>query len=240
MKNKSLVLQRVSFIIFTLAVLLGICLTLASAWPDMEAFFYGFDDFTNEKLTTLSCPVLMTAQDRKQITIKLHNPNDEAIVRKVEADFSSRLAILNYPAILEFQPGETKIVAWDIGEENIDLNHFILVSVRAYPSRNVELVESTCGIIVLNLPFKGGPVIFYVAMALAALGRGGGLWLWTRHSDLSEPGVVSQSRFMRFVTGVVIVGVVGSYLENWPVGLLSLVAMLLTWSVFLYPRRNTA
>jgi hypothetical protein len=239
MKNKSLVLQRAGFIIFTIAILLGIFLVVASAWPDMEAKLYGFEDFTNAQLTTLSCPVLMTSNDQKQITIKLHNPNDKAIVRKVEAELSSKLAILNYAGIVEFQPGETKTVAWEIGKENIDLNHFIFASVRAYPSKNLLLVEATCGIMVLDLPFGGGPVLFYVILILAALSLSFGLWLWTRHSDLSEPGAVSQSGFMRFLTGVIIVGVVGSILGWWIIGLLSLVIMLLTWSVYLFPRRNT-
>jgi hypothetical protein len=200
---------------------------------------YGFERFTEDPLKGLSCPVLMTTQDRAQVTLRLHNPNEKAINRKVEVQISSRLTWISDEQWVEVQPDETKTVAWEIGEEHIDLKRFIFASVRAYPSPSLPLVESTCGVLVLDLPFAGGVVLFYVALGLTALGIAFGLWLWTRHADLSEPAVVSQSRFMRFLAGVIIVGVVGSLLGWWIIGLLSLVVMLLTWTVFLYPRRTT-
>lgn len=239
MKKHSLVLERVGFIIFTFAIVLGILLVLASAWPDMEAMVYGFERFTEDPLKGLACPVLMTTRDRETVTVRLHNPDDKVMNRQLEAQISSRLTLVFDEQWVELQPDETKTIAWEIGEENIDLKRFIFVSVRAFPSQSLPLVESTCGVLVLDLPFAGGVVLFYVALGLTVLGIGFGLWLWTRHTDLSEPAAVSQSRFMRFLVGVIVVGVAGSLLGYWIIGLLSLVVMLLTWSVFLYPRKST-
>lgn len=239
MKKQSLFLERSGFIIFTFAIILGVCLMVVSAWPDLEALVYGFRRFTEDPLKSLSCPMLLTRQDRAQITVKLNNPNDKVINRKVEAQFSTPMTLYSVEEWVELQPGETKIIAWEVGAENIDLKRFIFASVRAYPAKSLPLVESTCGILVLNLPFKGGMVLFYVTLALAAVGLIFGLWLWTRNTDLSRTEMITQSRFMRFLTGVIIVGVAGSMLGWWLLGLLSLITMLLTWSVFLYPRKTT-
>ena len=238
MAKDPLALRRAGLISFAIGILLGILLILACAWPDMEAQFYGFVKYTNEPLKSLRCPVLMTTKDRLPVTIRLNNPNDKVITRVVQAQFSTRLTVDTVQEKVELQPGETKTLSWEVGEENVDLKRFIFARVFTYPATSLPMTDSSCGTMVLRLPFKGGLVIFYGAVLLAAIGMGAGFWLWLRHSDLSEPAVVTQSWQMRFIAVVIAVGVLVSYIGIWILAVLALTLALVSFSVFLMPRKN--
>jgi len=79
----------------------------------------------------------------------------------------------------------------------------------------------------LDLPFRGGPILYYATVILAAVGVGLGAWLWFRNIDWSDQRMVHNSWFMRFIILDIVVGVVGSMLGWWGAGLVSLVIMLL-------------
>ncbi len=238
MKTRSHTLQSAGFIIFLLGFLLGVLLIIASAWPDLESRMYGFSRYPDEAHTPLSCPALMTTQDSGQVTARLHNPLEKTITLYVKAQMSSSLLIDTLKETVELQPGETRILSWEVGEENIDMNYFIFAFVQILPTSSLPLKGATCGTLVLDLPFRDGPVLFYAVLVLAAVGIGIGAWLWFRNIDWSDPRMVHNSWFMRFILLDIVVGVIGSILGWWAVGLVSLVILLLTWSVYIYPRRS--
>jgi hypothetical protein len=231
-------LRRVGFISFLIALLLGILLIVARAWPDLESTMYGFIKYGYPRLTSLSCPVLMTLPDRLPITIRILNPLDKPLSVYINAQFSSPVIIRNVEDRVELQPGETKTFSWEVGKENVDLHNFILARVFTSAATTSGMRESTCGTLVLKLPFKGGPMIFYASLVLVALAGGFGLWLWPRHSDWSDPAIVSQGWWMRFDAFVITVGVVAAIMNWWFLGILTLLlALLLSLGVFLIPRK---
>jgi len=255
MKKPSHTLQSAGFIIFVIGFLLGILLIIASAWPDLEARMYEFSRYPDEKHTPLSCPPLMTTLDSEQVKARLHNPLEKTVTLYVKAQLSSSLLIDTlYVAdpegniveitqgyvkeTIELQPGETHTLIWDVDAANVDMNNFIFAFVQILPTSTLPLKGATCGTLVLDLPFRGGPFLFYAAVVLAAVGIGVGAWLWFRNIDWSDPRMVHNSWFMRFIILDIVVGVIGSILGWWAVGLVSLVVLALTWSVYLYPRRS--
>jgi hypothetical protein len=239
MKKPSHNLQRAGFLIFIIGFLLGVMLIIASAWPDLESRMYGFSRYPDEKHTPLSCPALMTTQDRGQVIARLHNPLKKTITLYVKAQMSSSLLIDTLNETVELQPGETQILHWDVGEENIDMNYFIFAFVQILPTSTLTMKGATCGTLVLDLPFRGGPILYYATVILAAVGIGLGAWLWFRNIDWGDPKMVYDSWFMRFIILDIVIGVAGSMLGWWGAGLVSLVVLLLTWSVYIYPRRST-
>jgi len=238
MPHRSPSLRFVGSLFFWIAILLGILLTLASAWPDMEATVYGFVKYTNVPLPSFSCPVLMTSLDRAPVSIRLHNPTDKPLTQPVRAQFSSMISVVTVDEKVKLQPGETRKLSWEVGEENVDLNNFIFARVLTFPSSSVKMSESTCGTLVLNLPFKGGPVIYYASLFLTVAGAGFGLLLFKRHSDFSEPSDVSAWSRMRFIAIFVAVGLLVSFLGWWPLAILVLAVSVVALTVFLMARKD--
>ena len=211
---------------------------LVSAWPDMESVAYGFTRYTEETLPSLSCPAMMTVLDREPVTLRLHNPLEKAITRTVKIEVTGKYEIISINERVQLQPKETKTLSWEIGKENIDIKHLILVRAFAYPVSSLKMKEATCGTFVMNLPITGGPLIFYTTLGLAVVGVGMGIWLWRRNSEMSSIPLVSLFRRMRFITWVVSIGMVASIFSRWTIGLVALIITALTLAVFFVNRDN--
>ncbi len=231
--RKSTTLHRVGAILFSLAIILGILLTTARAWPDMEAALYGFNKDSYPRLRSLHCPILMTSQDRLPVTIRITNPLTQDLTWYISAQFSSSLEITQAEQKLVLKPGEVRIVSWDVDRSNIDLRSLVLAYVFTSPFAGFRMTEGTCGTLVLNIPIQGGPVIYYASMAIFFLAGVVGFWLWLRHADMSEPGVTAQSWWMRFLGLLILIAFVAGFLSYWFLAILFLVLTLLTLIVYL-------
>ena len=231
-------MRRVGFISFSIGILLGILLILVRAVPDMESTFYGFIKYDYPGIPSLSCPMLMTYHDRQPVTIRLNNPLDRDLTYYVKAEFSTNLIIATEEERVVVKPGETRTLSWEVGSENIDLNNFIFANVFFSPAAAMKMRASTCGTLVLNLPFSGGPVIFNIILQLAVLTSGFGLWFWPRYSDKGNPAVVYLTWWMRFAAIVIGVGVVAAIFNWWFLAILTLVLIMLSLSVFLLPQKQ--
>ncbi len=199
----------------------------------MESTMYGFIKYGYPRLTTLSCPMLMTTLDRLPVTIRLHNSLDRPLSLYINAQRSSLVQIINDEETIVLQPGETRSFAWELGRENIDLNAFVFARVFTSAATSAGMREATCGTLVLNLPFKGGPVIFYIFLVLFIITGVIGLWLWPRYSDKSDSARDSRIWWIRFVAVVVAIGVIASILSWWFLGIIALLLILLSLGVFL-------
>jgi hypothetical protein len=233
MVNKNKVLHVVGAVLFLLAILLGVLLTIARAWPDMEAALYGFIKDSYPRLRSLHCPVLMTSQDRLPVTVQLTNPLNQDLTWFVRAQFSTSLAINTVEQKLVLKPGESRMLSWDVDTTNIDLRHLILAYAFASPSAGLRMTEGTCGTYVLNVPIKGGPTIYYSGLGLSVLCVIAGFFFWLRYADLSDPAVIAQSWWMRFLALVIAIGVVTSIVGWWFIGIIALVLTMLTLIVYL-------
>jgi hypothetical protein len=231
-------LRRVGLITFCTSILFGIILILLRAEPDLEATMYGFAKYNYPSLKSLSCPVLMTSLDSEPVIVKLRNPLDQPLSWNVDAQFSSNSMITDTSEHINLKPGESRVLSWDVGQENVDLGYFIFTRVFASSSSSLPMRESTCGTLVLNLPFKGGPTIFYAILLLSVFGAVIGWILWLRYAEMSDSGTVSQTWWMRFITLVVAIGIVAAILNAWFLALLMIFLALLTTGVVLIPRKT--
>jgi hypothetical protein len=233
----NLALRKVGFILFSIAILLGIILTLLRAIPDLEATMYGFIKYGYPRIYSLICPVLMTTQDREPVSIRLHNNLDRNLNYYIETQFSSPILIISSDQNLVLAPGESKVLAWEVGEENIDLGNFIFARVFTSAATTNGFHESTCGTVVINLPFAGGPAIYFSALVLSVFGAGVGFWLWSKHSVKSDPEVLSRFWWMRLMVVVVVIGIVTALIGFWFVAFLMVALAVLATGVMLIPRK---
>ena len=233
MVNKNNALHLVGAVLFLIAILLGVLLTVVRAWPDMESALYGFAKDSYPRLRSLHCPVLMTSQDRLPVTVQLTNPLNQDLTWFVRAQFSTNLLINTVEQTYVVKPGEIKTLSWEVDTQNIDLRNLILAYSFTSPFAGLRMTEGTCGTYVLNVPIKGGPTIYYSGLGLSVLCVIAGLFFWQRYANLSEPGVIAQSWWMRFLASVIAIGVVTSILGWWFIGIVALVLTMLTLVVYL-------
>jgi hypothetical protein len=229
-------LRRLGMILFSIAILLGLLLTLLRAVPDFEASQFGFYNYGYPKLVSLSCPVLMTVRDQENVTIQLHNTLNRNLKYYVESQISSPLLIDSSVQHPELAPGEIRKLTWQVREQNIVLGNFIFARVFTSASIPNGRHESTCGTVVLNLPFKGGPELYYALLFLTVLSLGVGLWLWFRYRNLANPAMRSRSAWMILISVVIVVGLVLSVFHIWFVALLTVFLALLGIVVFVIPQ----
>lgn len=164
-----------SIILFT-GILLGLTLSVLSAWADFESNFYGFTKQTKPAFYGLSCPIMMTADESNSISIKIKNTSNKPINANVRTEISSKFVP---PKTLEFvavAPGETVILKKTINAENIDMKQFIFAKVLVYSVYPMPDQESTCGVFIL--PMRGnGTWILIAGAILSLLLTGGGVYL---------------------------------------------------------------
>ena len=238
MNEKNPTLRQLGFISFLAAIVLGILLIAARAWPDMESTFYGFVKYDYPAIPSLKCPVLMTSLDQQAVTIRLHNQLERDLKWYINTQLSTSVVMSTSEQTVQLAPGETRTISWEVDKDNIDLSDFIFANVFISPAAAMKMQSSTCGTLVLNLPLSGGPVIFYSAVAIYGVILALGLWVWSRHSEMSNPGTISMAWWMRFVGLIITIGIVEGILDWWFLGILSLVLTMLSLGVFLFPHKD--
>jgi hypothetical protein len=237
MTERKSALSYLGSIIFIFGIILGILLSLVRALPDLESTMYGFYKFGYPNLSSLSCPLLMTPSDQEDVTIKLKNNLDRPITWHIEAQFSADNLINTITNNEELQPGESRVLSWEVNHNNISLGNFIFARVYTSAAAAQERREAYCGTLVINLPFAGGPTVYYSSILVTAICLGLGLWLWRRHTLLNEPTPISQFLWMRFGALLVVLGIVAGFMDWWSIAIILVVLIILTTVVFLIPRK---
>jgi hypothetical protein len=215
-----------SIIIFYIGVLVGLTLTTVAAWGDLEAASYGFDQTGGERLNTLYCPILMTANETSSFSIKVTNTTKGKLSPSIKTDISSRLAPISSSIThITTAPGETKQPEWMVGPENLDLKQFIFARALIYGAYPLPNRENTCGILVVNLP-TNGMVITWTMAILSLLGVGIGLFGVTKFKYSVQRGLVDMLRF-NLLAILVIAGLITGFLGWWIQGVIVIVISLL-------------
>lgn len=215
--------QNLHFLFYTVGAILGLAVTFFATWADLEASYYGFDRTGGERLSSLSCPIFMTATETTTISVRLRNSTDKKISPSIKVDLSSPISQNSSIEKAELAPGESKRLAWEIGPENIDLQRFVFARVWTYAAYPLKDQEANCGVFVLPLPGSGAAYTWGMVI-LSLLGMGYGLFI---RRDLKTPGRNPDYERFSFLTIVITLGLLVSYLGLWLAGVLVLVLAFL-------------
>jgi hypothetical protein len=213
-------------LLFTIGAILGIALTAAGVWADLEANFYGFDKISDRQFSTLRCPVLMSSAEAGRVTASFSNPTETRIQPLIRADISSRGLFESQRAQLPLEPGETKSLSWTVDSENIDMGDFIFVKVSQYPASILPAREAVCGIMVVNLLGISGNVIFWLALVASILGMLIGLFLLDRANQQMHEKLPNFRRLGVFMA-LVLLGLFASLTGRWLIGGVLLAGIIL-------------
>lgn len=212
------------FVLYLVGVIAGLLLTLLATWGDLEAAFYGFDRVGGARMSSLSCPILMSETETNTFSIKIRNTLDRNLAPSVKTDVSTSIApISSYESVL-LLPGESKKLEWQIGPENIDLNGFIFVRAWTYAAYPQPDREGTCGIVIHPFGISGA-IITWVLVIISLLGTGISLYKLRQIEGLEG----SEMRISRYnlLALLMLAGVINSFIGMWIVGILILAVSLL-------------
>lgn len=168
-------------ILLYLGILLGAVYAAVAAWGDWEALQFGtMVAFRSEDtLSTLRCPVLMTTGESAPISVLVKNPLQREITRTVRVYISAGdiLAKREFMERVRLGPGESRRLSWEIFPQDRVFDRFVLV--RVYLARGFFLpsADASCGVMVVNLPSWRGNVIVFSVLAISLLGMGSGVFL---------------------------------------------------------------
>lgn len=213
-----------SFIIYLVGLIAGLTITLIATWGDLEAAFYGFDRTGGLRLSSMSCPILMSNTETSSFSIKVNNSAERALSPTVKVDISSFIAPITSYENIFLEVGETKKLSWELGPKNIDLGRFIFARAWVYASYPMPDREATCGILTLPLPLHGNIVVGILTL-LCLLGMGFGLYMQKQAEGQNGSGMKAQ-RFVLLAV-IVVVGLISAYIGNWLLGVLMIALALL-------------
>lgn len=236
MKNSSSgTLRRVGLVLFVIGALIGLAIGVSSFMADMEAVYYGFDELSQGRFSTLRCPTLLTFNETGNLQATVSNPLDRPIEPVVRADISSPTLPESTRTQIRLQPGQSQSLNWTVDRTNVDLRNFIFAKVYIYPVYPLALREATCGILVLNLPYLSSSQWLILGIIASIVGLVAGLVLWIRgNQPLSGR---TQERSYAMITLAILIGVamlcglMGWWLLGWIV--LVVCALLLAAMLFL-------
>lgn len=234
MKKKYL-FRIMGMALFLIGVVLGMLLFGVSAWADLEAAFYGFEDMGGGRLSTVDCPVLMTTSEVGTVAAIFKNPYAKTIQYTVFADFSNR-GLLRRDPLKKFSldAHKSERVLWQVTSADIDMGNFIFAQVSNYPvGDKVTFRQATCGIMVLNLSQFTGQQVFTLAMIVIAIGIVGGLALWEAYARPLTDKLQETTRAMKTLGVLVMLGLLVSFQGLWMFGVLLFAAAVLAIGVIL-------
>lgn len=217
---------KLYFTIYAIGAIFGFTLILLSTWADLESTFYGFFHRTNTRFGGMSCPILMTPNETSSFSAEVTNTAERTLSPSIKTEISTRGAPSSSIERLSLEPGESTVVTWEIGPDNIDIGRFIFAQVYVYSFYPITDSESTCGIFIVNLPGNGETITWGV-VGLSLFGMWYGLNGMKRLRDHMRRGMDTIRHSLAFLSLVIAIGLVTCFMGWWIQGGLILIVIIL-------------
>lgn len=220
---------------YILGILIGAALNVSMVWADLEASFYGFTRYGQERLKDLHCPVFFTSKEEGKITATFYNPTDHDIDPRVWTDISSPGPFESNREAILVEPGKSVTLEWQISTNHVVLERFVFFRIFQSADYGIVSHEATCGIMFLDIPFLTGEQLFWLAFILCILGIIIGAGLWESSNTPLKGHTRDLARALRFMAILILAGMFVAYQGNWVVGILFIEAnLLMVGGVFFY------
>lgn len=173
-------------ILYVTGLVLGLFIAGSYFMADIEAAFYGFDELSNGRFSTLRCPAALNRDETGTVRMTLTNSLDRPINPVIRTDISTPILVESNRIQPSLEPGQSQVLEWQVDKDNIDLGNFIFVKIFIFPEYPLPLREATCGILVIDLPFLTGSQWINLGMVFSIACLGIGLLLIQRNNNLPE------------------------------------------------------
>jgi len=221
------ILCSLAIFFFSLGMVFSMALAGIASWEDLEATFYGFQHFTNDRLTTLRCPVLMTTNGTGIISASVSNPSNVTVESKLRIFVSGPGPFRTEDAQITLGAGKTQQVQWTVTAKDVDYRFLIMAEVLAFPYSSMSTREATCGILVLKVPGLTGSQLFDSALAVALSGLMIGLGLWFASGSQSKKRILDSTNALTLLAILTLLDMFFSFRGIWIFGILLFLATFL-------------
>jgi len=210
-------------LLFATGILASTLLAGGLTWAGLEAAFYGFPRYTNERFDGLVCPPLMTRGETGLVRVTVRNPSAREISPIITLNISAPGLPETKKAQVVVAAGQEQHLAWILAPANIDRRYFIFVKANRSPSHPLPNAEATCGTLVLDVPIMHGNQVLGLWLALSLIPTPLGLWVWRSGLDHAQrtPGIATA------LAVASLGGLIASLNGAWVPGVLFLVVIVL-------------
>jgi hypothetical protein len=230
--NKFITLSKLGVVLYTIGLILCTAISAGMTWGDFEASLFASSLPTDEPLSTLSCPVMISKSENGQVKARFTNHTNRALSTNVRTYISqgyvSEITQLDTP--LKLQTGESKTLTWSIEPSEAVWGRLIMVKIYTLRRFPYPSYTGTCGILVIN--FLGIPGKYLLPLSLV-LGLGmlsSGVFILRKEIETKRIASSSLSTLLTALAVVIVIGLVVGLTGNWLVGFLFLMlAVLMTF-----------
>lgn len=222
-------MRATSIFLFVFGLLLALSLAIVAIWPDLEASLFDAAMTAQESLDALKCPLIISGGRSEEITATFANPFERKVRFQVRSRISAGFVTLirQESTLLELEPGETQELSWPVSREDAAFGRIVLARVHALRSNLVPPRDSSCGILVLDLPGLSGRQLVTAVLLASLVSLFGGAALWVRHERPLLGRKLELSYSGGALAGLILAAVVVGMLGWWIAGLLALLLALL-------------
>jgi hypothetical protein len=223
--------RTLGIILYSLGILMTLALGAIAVWGDLEASLFDVSIRSERSLRSLNCPVLITSREKGEISASFENTSQRPVNRAIRAHISQGFVTLFREENLQLplQPGERQRWTWYVTADDAAYGSLILARISTLRQAPMPSESSTCGILVLNIPWVSGSVIVASWLILGLAAMAGGTWLWLKASPPQmtgrRPTMLSMSAISVLLIAILIVGLAGLWVLG--VMLLALFVLLL-------------
>jgi hypothetical protein len=225
-------------IILSVGILLGLLITSLIIWGDLEASVFTNGINGESGLTNLDCPVFITAQETGSVSVVLKNPADKKSDRYVRAFISEGYATLvrETKTKVALPPNGKQKVEWKIYPDDAAYKHVILFRLYVNAKYPYPSMSGNCGILKVDIPWLNGGQILSISSGFALICIFAGVLLLESGEKLENKNIRSAKNAAYFLTGLLVITGLLSYIGFWLFGVLGLAVSLLMVGVIIFRR----
>jgi hypothetical protein len=225
--------RKVSILLFSLGVVIGLFLAGEAIWANFELPFYFDYNYASVRLTgqnysKLSCPFILTTSETGRILVDIPNTTDKPIDVLFQAEISYLGGIArNYEVKPSIPPGETHQVEFEVNAKDIVFHSFILVKTYQFPTYKTPSRLGSCAILMLPIPFLSGDQAFILFLLVIGGLIASGLVLWIKNNHPMRGVPRNAASAMFTLASLLLAALVSGYLGWWVAGLFLLAVVVL-------------
>jgi hypothetical protein len=184
-KQRLLLLSWLGALLFLAGILIGLALSGAYTWSEIEARAYS--SFSGDARLRLNCPLMLSSEESGVVRAEIINLIDKNIEPVITVQISHGKVPREIKQTLSLVPLESKTLEWNVDYSDAIFERLILVNV--FQSRYSENPSrwGSCGILIFSLFGLTGMETFSLVFVISQILiiAGGFLWLYA-HRPLDQ------------------------------------------------------
>lgn len=227
--------QIVSVMLFWLGFGVGLWLALGTVWANLEASLFDSAIRQDERLRSLRCPALITAEETAFVRAELENGSEKPVNFLVRANISNGFVTLKRElrATVPLEPGEAEEISWPVTAADAAYGRFILSRVTVLRSPPYPARDAACGIWLVHTSLLTGGQLTALALLVSLGGLLGGLALRVWNERPFQDRRRGSFLVTVWLAVLVVVMMAAGLLRLWTVGVVLIAFSLLMVGVLL-------